>query len=87
MFRVGKTYETKKHGEFKCIAVSDTHAWMNSGKTNPAYVWTHNGKSTSLSEEYDIIMSAREYWIGPVSMLVYAYPVPGAIHFREVLPE
>lgn len=87
MFRVGKTYETKKHGDFKCIAVSDTHAWMNSSKTQTAYVWTHNGKSTSLSKEYDIIMPSREYWIDPVSMLVYAYPVPGAIHVREVLPE
>ena len=86
MFEVGKTYETKKHGEFKCIAVSDTHAWMNSGKTNPAYVWTHNGKSTSLSEEYDVIMIAREYWICDLGC-VYGYPVPGTIHFREVLPE
>ena len=86
MFEVGKTYETKKHGEFKCIAVSDTHAWMNSGKTSPAYVWTHNGKSTSLSKEYDIIMPAREYWICDIGC-VYGYPVPGAIHVREVLPE
>lgn len=87
MFRVGKTYETKKHGEFKCIAVSDTHAWMTIHESGVGYVWTYDGKSLSLSDEYDIIMPAREYWIVPVSMFAYAYPVPGAIHVREVLPE
>ena len=87
MFEVGKTYTAKNGHKYTCIAVNDTHAWMTSHERGVGYVWTYDGKSLSLSDEYDIIMPAREYWIGPVSMLVYAYPVPGAIHVREVLPE
>ena len=87
MFEVGKTYETKLNGAFKCIAVTDTNAWMKSGDTMTAYVWTHDGKSVSLSGEYDIKPNPREFWLDPDDLEVYGYPVPGAIHVREVMPE
>lgn len=86
MFRVGKTYTAKNGHKYTCIAVNDTHAWLCSSPNEPAYVWKKNGIAL-LGPQWDINIKQREYWIGPVSMLVYAYPVPGAIHVREVLPE
>jgi len=85
MFEVGKTYETKCHGEFECIAVADTHAWLKTGTHGTAYVWTQEGKSLSLGDEYDIKPQPREFWIGPISGIVYTTLQSGAIHVREVL--
>lgn len=85
MFEVGKTYETKGHGEFECIAVTETHAWMKVGDQGAGYVWTQDGKSVSLSQEWDIKPKPREFWIGEISRIVSEYEQPGMIHVREVL--
>ena len=85
MFEVGKTYETKAHGEFECIAVTETHAWMRRGDTETAYVWTQEGKSVSLNGDYDIIMPARDFWIYNGYASAIYNPSPAAIHVREVL--
>ena len=85
MFEVGKTYTAANGHKYTCIAVNDTHAWLSSSANTTAYVWNQNGKST-LGQQWDIIIPAREYWICDLGC-VYGYPVPGAIHVREVLPE
>lgn len=85
MFEVGKTYETKNHGEFECIAVTETHAWMKTGGLQAAYVWTQDGKSVSINQEYDIKPKPRDFWIGKISRIVSEYKQPGMIHVREVL--
>jgi hypothetical protein len=83
MFEVGKKYQTKEEGEFECIAVTDTHAWMKLCTTSPAYVWTQEGKSVSLNDQWDIKPQSREFWIyeGMVTDVYHA----NAIHVREVL--
>jgi len=83
MFEVGKTYETKKHGEFECIAVAENHAWLKTGTHGSAYVWTQKGKSVSLNDEWDIKPKPRDFWIyeGMVTDVYHAK----AIHVREVL--
>lgn len=85
MFEVGKTYETKLHGAFECIAVAETHAWLKTGTHGTAYVWTQEGKSYSLGPKYDIIMPAREFWIYNGYASAIYNPSPAAIHVREVL--
>lgn len=85
MFEVGKTYETNSRGEFECIAVTETHAWMKAGDWQAAYVWTHDGSSVSLSHYWDIKPHQREFWIGEISRIVSEYEQPGMIHVREVL--
>jgi len=84
---VGRIYETKQHGDWECIAVTDTHAWLKCGSRQTAYVWTRDGNSLSLGTDYDLKPIAREYWIDPDDMTIYGYPIPCAIHVREVLPE
>ena len=86
MLEVGKTYETKE-GNFTCIAVNDTHAWMKSGQSLAAYVWTHDGKSVSLNERYDIKPKTREYTLDPSKNHIWFSHLDGMIHVREVLPE
>jgi hypothetical protein len=83
MFEVGKKYETKNNGEFECIAVTETHAWMKSDENQTAYVWTQEGKSVSLNRDWDIKPQPREYWIynGYATEVCHA----NAIHVREVL--
>ena len=51
---VGVTYTTREHGQFNCIAVTGTHAWLTVGNAGTAYVWTIEGKSL-LGGEWDII--------------------------------
>lgn len=84
MFEVGEKYETKVHGEFECIAVTETHAWMKSGEKGTGYVWTQEGKSVSLSQEYDIKPKPRDFWICKDGV-VYERHIEGSIHVREVL--
>ena len=55
---VGKTYETQYHGQYNCIAVNETHAWLTVGKTGVAYVWTIDGKSL-LGYEWDIVFPPK----------------------------
>lgn len=92
MFEVGKTYETKQHGEFECIAVTETHAWMKRGDWSTAYVWTKKGKALSLGAEYDIKPKPREFWIctddGQKTHIFKEEPLRNwdeIIHVREVL--
>ena len=86
MFEVGKTYTAANGYKYTCIAVNDTHAWLSGSVNETAYVWKQDGKAM-LGPQWDIKPNPREYWITPVSMLVYGYPVPGGIHVREVMPE
>jgi hypothetical protein len=83
MFEVGKTYETKLNGEYTCIAVSEKFAFLQAYETSEPYAWTHDGKSMSLSSEWDIKLKPREFWIynGMVTDVYHA----NAIHVREVL--
>jgi hypothetical protein len=87
MFEVGKTYETqdKDKEQWECIVVTDDYAWMKFSKHSVAYVWTHDGKSVSLSDEYDIKPKAREFWIYNGYASEIYNPSPAAIHVREVL--
>jgi hypothetical protein len=85
MFEVGKTYKTKSNGEFECIAVTDYYAWMKCSIHSIAYVWKHDGKSMSLSIEWDIKPQPREYWIYNGYASEIYNPSPAAIHVREVL--
>jgi hypothetical protein len=85
MFEVGKTYETKIHGEFECIAVTETHAWLKNSYNDTAYVWTQEGKSVSLNSEWDIKPQPREFWIYNGYASKIYNPSPAAIHGREVL--
>lgn len=87
MFEIGETYTAKNGYKFECIAVKDTLAWMKGAGGSPAYVWTQDGKSISLSREYNIPKPAREFWINSVTGLVSDFHVADAIHVREVLPE
>ena len=63
MFEVGKTYTAKNGNGYECIVVTDTHAWLKSGDTATAYVWSNDGKCVSLGDVYDIKPEAREFWI------------------------
>jgi hypothetical protein len=83
MFEVGKKYDTKANGEFECIAVTETHAWMRSGDKSTGYVWTQEGKAVSLNSGWDIKPQPREFWIyeGMVTDVYHA----NAIHVREVI--
>jgi hypothetical protein len=85
MFEVGKTYKAQSNGEFECIAVTETHAWMRSDDTATAYVWTQEGKSVSLTRDFDIKPQPREYWIYNGYASEIYNPSPAAIHVREVL--
>jgi hypothetical protein len=85
MFEVGKTYETKANGEFECIAVTETHAWLKHSDNDVAYVWTQEGKSVSLNEQWDIKTQPREFWIYNGYASEIYNPSPAAIHVREVL--
>jgi len=84
---VGNFYTAKDGYQYECIATTDEFAWLKATETTTAYVWTIDGKSVSLSSEYDIINPPREYWIGRVSMIAYTYYVPNCTHVREVMPE
>jgi hypothetical protein len=85
MFEVGKTYKAQSNGDFECIAVTETHAWMKSNKNEVAYVWTQEGKSVSLNEQWDIKPKAREYWLFDGIAYPSLYKHADAIHVREVL--
>ena len=92
MFEVGRKYETKSNGEFECIAVTEPHAWMRSDKTATGYVWTQDGKSVSLNQDWDITPKPREYWIyrdlgfdWSVTLCKPTAQWDEVIHVREVL--
>jgi hypothetical protein len=85
MFEVGKTYETKNNKQWECIAVTETHAWLKIASEGVAYVWTQEGKSMSLSSDWDIKPQPREYWIYNGYASEIYNPSPAAIHVREVL--
>ena len=58
-FEIGKTYKTALHGEFTCIHVAGDYAWLahdfGNGAEGAAYVWNMEGKSISLSPEWDVV--------------------------------
>ena len=54
-FEIGKTYKTREHEEYTCIHIADNgKAWLVCGES-AAYVWDANGKSISLSPEWDVV--------------------------------
>jgi len=54
-FEIGKTYKTREHGEYTCIHVADNgKAWL-AFDDSPAYVWDDDGKSISLTPEWDVV--------------------------------
>jgi len=81
----GNFYTAKDGYQYECIATTDEFAWLKATENTTAYVWTIDGKSVSLSAEYDIINPPREYWIynGYATEVYHA----NAIHVREVMPE
>ena len=56
-FKVGESYQTRAHGgNYKCINVNeDGSAHLAVDARNPAYVWDKDGRSLSLSSEWDIV--------------------------------
>lgn len=56
-FKVGETYQTRAHGDnYKCINVNeDGSAHLAFDARTPAYVWDADGRSLSLSSEWDIV--------------------------------
>jgi hypothetical protein len=91
---VGKKYTSKNNREFECIVATDTHVWMKGSDYQTAYVWTIDGKSASLSEEYDLKPQPREFWLygdngSPLSVntIVPSCTWDTVIHVREVMPE
>jgi hypothetical protein len=60
---VGKKYTSKNNHEFECIVVTDTHTWLKGGDDQTAYVWTIDGKSVSLGEDYDLKPQPREFLV------------------------
>lgn len=58
-FEIGKTYKTALHGKFTCIHVAGDYAWLandfGNGASGAAYVWNMEGKSISLSHEWDLV--------------------------------
>ena len=56
-FKVGETYRTRTHGDnYKCISVNDDgSAHLAFDARTPAYVWDADGRSLSLSSEWDIV--------------------------------
>jgi hypothetical protein len=85
MFEVGKKYKTKSNGEFECITVTETHAWLKHSDNDIAYVWTQEGKSVSLNEQWDIKPQPREYWLYDGIAYPSLYKHAKGIHVREVL--
>jgi len=59
MFKVRKKYVTKNR-LWECLAIRGEYAWLvaiyegEKAQKSNAYVWTRDGKSVSLSDEYDI---------------------------------
>lgn len=54
-FEIGKTYKTREHEEYTCIHIADNgKAWLAYGDS-AAYVWDADGKSISLSHEWDVV--------------------------------
>ena len=56
-FKVGEAYRTRAHGDnYKCINVNeDGSAHLAFDTRTPAYVWDADGRSLSLSSEWDIV--------------------------------
>ena len=55
-FKVGETYNSRNGGNYKCINVNeDGSAHLAVDARNPAYVWDKDGRSVSLSSEWDIV--------------------------------
>lgn len=55
-FKLGETYTARKGGEYKCINVNeDGSAHLAFDARTPAYVWDADGRSLSLSSEWDIV--------------------------------
>jgi len=61
-FELEKTYKTREHGEYTCIHVADNgKAWLVSGDS-PAYVWDADGRSISLTPEWDVVFGPVVEW-------------------------
>lgn len=55
-FKVGETYTARNGKQYKCINVnSDGSAHLASKDRAPAYLWDADGRSLSLSSEWDIV--------------------------------
>ena len=65
MFKVRKKYVVKNR-LWECLAIRGDYAWLVSiyesekAQKSTAYVWSHDGKSVSLSDEYDIDFAVTE---------------------------
>ena len=55
-FKVGETYTSQNGNAYKCINVNeDGSAHLAFDARTPAYVWDADGRSLSLSSEWDIV--------------------------------
>lgn len=55
-FKVGETYTSQNGNAYKCINVNeDGSAHLALEARTPAYVWDADGRSLSLSSEWDIV--------------------------------
>jgi hypothetical protein len=65
MFKVRKKYVVKNR-LWECLAIRGDYAWLVSiyegekAQKSTAYVWSHDGKSVSLSDDYDIDFAVTE---------------------------
>jgi hypothetical protein len=82
MIEIGGTYHSNG-AEYLCIAIHGGHAWMKSSEFSSAYVWAIDGKSRSLSSEYDISFDPRDVEIARLKARIA--DLEAAQHHQEPL--